>query len=400
MTDAAIKTEPAAKFPMAALLALSSAYFAVGTASLCVIGIVIPISADLKVSVPDVAYLVTVFALTFAVAAPTGQILFHRIARVKLLCGGLALMVAGLVMGAMAPNYTVLFLSRAVMGLGGAFISPMCSAIGAGMVPLSQQGRAMGIVFGGLTVSTVIGVPLSAYLGNVIGWRAVMIIVGAMSMVSMASIIIFVRDRGVGGTTTFKHLFDSLTEGRSALAVFTTLLQMASMFCTYALIAPYMVQKFAIEPENVFIMLLAYGSFGIIGNIIAGRLSDRWSPNKVILLSVSGVSAAFLILLLVGPYPWMGFAAMCLWAVFGMMFHAPQQQRIANISVAQRSLLLALNASALYMGMSAGSWISRTMSVHYGYEILPAVSFAVMGLCALMFYGSMRKMTAASEAGE
>jgi len=380
--------------PMAPLLALSSAYFMVGTCSLCVIGLVLPISENLNISPPDVAWLVTVFALTFAVAAPLGQILFSRLARVRILCGGLFLMAGGMALAAFAPDYETLFISRAILGVGAALVSPMCSALGAGMVAPHQQGRAMAIVFGGLTVATVVGVPLSAWLGSQIGWRTVMAIIAVTAMVSMSAILVLVRDRSAGAASGIGHLIAALTERRSSLAILATFLQMASLFCTYALIAPYMVYKFEINPDEVFLMLLIYGSFGVLGNVFAGRFSDRFGPDRVIIVSIIATTLAFLAMLITGSALWIGLAILCIWAVTGMIFHTPQQQRIVSISVDQRSLLLALNASALYLGMSLGAGISRTASIHWGYDSLPALSAGVMMLCGLVFFASTRSLKA------
>jgi MFS transporter, DHA1 family, inner membrane transport protein len=385
---------------MAALLALGSAYFMVGTGSLCVIGLVLPISDNLQVSPPDVAWLVTVFALTFALSAPTGQILFSRFARVKILCGGLILMALAMLLAGLSDDYATLFVSRALLGIGAALVSPMCSAIGSGLVPLSQQGRAMAIVFGGLTVSTVVGVPLSAWAGNIIGWRAVMILIAGLAMVALIVVLVFVRDRSAGTQVSFGHLFSAITQKKSGLTVLTTLLQMAAMLSTYALIAPYMVHKFDVAPDDVFILLFVYGGCGILGNIIAGRLSDRMGPDKVIWLGLAGSILTFLILLVIGPSMVIGLAVLCVWSVTGMIFHTPQQQRIVAIAGEQRSLLLALNASALYLGMSFGSWMSRQASVEWGYESLPAFSAALMVLCALVFFASQKSLKKASVSTE
>ena len=159
-------------FPRWALVSLSSAYFMVGTSSLSVIALTWQISDGLEVPPADIAFLVTVFALAFAIAAPLTQVFFSGFARIKILCTGLGLLALALILGAASTSYEMLFISRGLMGLSAAAISPMCSAIGAGMVPPEQQGRAMGIVFAGLTFASVLGTPISAYLGTLMSWRS------------------------------------------------------------------------------------------------------------------------------------------------------------------------------------------------------------------------------------
>ncbi|MDF2369082.1 MFS transporter [Sneathiella sp.] len=376
-------------FPLWALVSLSSAYFMVGTSSLSVIALTWQISDGLQVPPSDIAFLVTVFALAFAIAAPLTQVVFSGFARIKILCAGLGLLALALILGAASTSYEMLFISRGLMGLSAAAISPMCSAIGAGLAPPEQQGRAMGIVFAGLTFASVLGTPISAYLGTLMSWRLVHLLLALVALGSMASILYFVKDRQAGAPIRFSHIFEALTRVRSSFAVLTTFLQMTAIFCTYALIAPYVAHKFDLAENLIALVLLAYGVNGVLGNVFAGRLSDRFGPDKVIFASLIGLGAGFLMIWAIGPDLWLAFIAIVIWAAFGMMFHSPQQQRIANIDPEQRSLLLALNAAALYLGISVGSWISNFVSVRWGYDDLPLVSLAVLAGCALIFITSV-----------
>jgi len=376
-------------FPMWALLSLSSAYFMVGTSSFSVIGLTWEISEGLAVSPAEIAFLVTVFALTFAIAAPLSQIFLGHLPRVRILCIGLTIMAGSLIAAALATSYEMLFISRGLMGLGAASVSPMCSAIGAGLAEPEQQGRAMGIVFGGLTVASVLGTPLCAYLGTIIGWREVFLLLAICALFVAGLVWILVKDRQAGANASFLNLIQALTRPRSASAVLITFLQMTSIVCTYALIAPYMAVKFHMADDLVAVVLLAYGVSGVFGNIISGRISDRLGPRKVIFLSLTGLSVGVMFLWLVGPTLWLGFIGISCWAFFGMMFHTPQQQIIANIDPERRGLLLALNAAALYLGISIGSYISNFTSVHFGYEKMPIVSLVIVAICILLFLPSL-----------
>lgn len=378
-------------FPWRGLLPLGFAYFVVGTGSLCVVGMVPVISADLEVPPPDVAFLVTVFALAFALAAPLAQVLLHRFGRIRILCAGLVLLAVSSALGAAAPGYAALFISRLTLGLGAALVSPMCSALGATMTPPQSQGRAMAVVFGGLTISTVVGVPASAYLGALLGWRAVLLLIAALALIAMVLIVRLVDDRGQSTPATLRHLVDALTERRSGLAITTSFLQMAAGFTTYALIAPYLMLRFDVSIEAVSAYLLLYGLCGVLGNTLAGPLNDRFGAGKIIALSFSGTACGIIVLSLLGSSALLGAVGMGLWAIFGMMYHSPQQQRIANMSPRQSGLLLALNASALYLGMSAGSLLSQSVSVNFGYQWMPMASLAVLAAAGAAFWFSGRR---------
>ena len=368
-------------FPWVGLVSLAFGYFMVGTSSLCVIGLVPVISADLGIAAPDIAILVTVFALTFAIVAPTGQVVLKRLSRTQILLLGLALIALGMGVGATAANYEVLFASRIILGVGGALVSPMCSAIGSEMTSPETQGRAMAVVFSGLAFSTVLGVPLTAYLGTIVGWRMVMALIAALAVISFVIVLVKVRDQKSSASTTFEHIFSLMIQRRSGMAILSALLQMAAMFCTYALIAPYLIARYGISTELVSFYLLLYGACGILGNVFVGRISDRIGPTKTILLSCLGSIAGIAFVWGLGSTATLALLGMCVWSAFGMMFHAPQQHRIANMSSEHRGLMMALNASALYLGMSVGDWLSRTVFVELGYEFLPLASIAGLLIC-------------------
>ena len=158
-----------ARDPAGALIALGVAYFILGTGSLAVVGLVQPMALSLDVTPAAVANLVTAFALAFAVTAPLAQVLFGRHPRRTLLLTGLAIMSLAALAGALATTYWVLLVSRVVAGAGAALVGPMASAIGAGLVPPERQGRALAIVFGGMTLAVVLAVPMAAWLGVLLG---------------------------------------------------------------------------------------------------------------------------------------------------------------------------------------------------------------------------------------
>ncbi len=385
MTTTITKTS----FPFWALLSLGFAYFMVGTSSLSVIGLTWEISEGIGVSPADIAFLVTVFALTFAIAAPLTQVFLSHLPRIRILCAGLLIMAVALVIAAYAESYELLFLSRGLMGLGAASVSPMCSAIGAGLAAPEQQGRAMGLVFGGLTVASVLGTPLCAYLGTLIGWRSVFLLLAACAIACAGIVFLLVRDRQAGAKSSLIHLLGALSNKTSAFAILITFLQMTSIFCTYALIAPYMTFKFNMAEDLIAVVLLVYGVSGVLGNVIAGRLSDRLGANNVIFISLMGLAVGVVLLWGIGPWLLLAIASISCWALFGMMFHAPQQQRIANIDPERRGLLLALNAASLYLGISVGSYISNQATVHFGYESLPVFSMGIILVCILLFLPSL-----------
>ncbi len=373
-----------------ALLSLAAAYFTVGTASLLVVAVAAPLAAELRVSPSAVANLLSVFALTFAVSAPLAQVLLGHFQRRHLLLVGLATLSAATGLSAIANGYWPLFALRVAAGMGAALVGPMASAIGAGLVREAQQGRALALVFTGMMLATVLGVPLAAWLSGWLGWQAVFLIVGLTGAAATVAVAALVRDRGRGAPVTFPGLWRVLTTRRSGMSVATTLLQMAAQFATYALIVAFIVERMGGSQAWAVVVLFAFGVGGLAGNVLAGFMADRLGADRTIATSFSGLALVFALLLVAPAEPAVALAIAIAWAVAGTLFQAPQQKRLIGIDPEARGLLLACNASALYIGMALGSFLAAVVYKWMGIAALPAVSLALSVAGALVF-GMARK---------
>jgi DHA1 family inner membrane transport protein len=371
-----------------ALLALAAAYFTLGVGSLAVIALVQPMAADLGTSVAAIANLLTAFALAFALSAPLAQVLLGGLRRRTLLLGGLLSMSASAALGAVLDDYWAVFATRVAMGVGAAVVGPTCSAIGAGLVRPEQQGRALALVFSGMTLATVIGVPLCAWLGGWLGWRAVFLLVGAVALAAAVAVSALVHDRSHGARVNLVALVQVLTRRRSGLAVATTLLQMASQFATYALITPFLADRLGASAGWTVAALFVFGVGGIVGNLLAGALADRIGAERTVGWSLAGLGASYALLIVVPASIWLAVPLIVAWAVAGILFQAPQQKRLVQIDPARRGLLLASNASALYLGMSAGSFLAGSTHQAWGAAALPGVSLLLLAVAAWSFMQS------------
>ena len=375
---------------LAALLALSAAYFTLGTGSVAVIALVPSMARDLGTSPAAIANLLTAFAITFAVAAPLSQMVLGQYPRRTLLLGGLVLMSVACIAGALAWNYGVLAVTRVAMGLGAATVGPMALAVAAGLAPPDRQGRALAVTFSGMMLATVLGIPLSAWAGEHIGWRPVLLVVGLVGLAAAVAVSRLVHDKNAGGRVPVRMLLTVLTRPRSGLSLGTTFAHMAAQFATYALLLPYLTDRAGVAAAWGAVAFFMFGVGGIAGNLAAGRLADRIGADRTVALSLGGVALTFAGLI-VSPAGWVPtFALLALWAVTGVMFHAPQQKRLVTIDPAGRGLLLSLNSSALYLGMSLGAFLSGALLRTFGAGALPAGSLLLMGLAVACFAASRK----------
>lgn len=386
-----VSTAAATRAQTSALVALAFAYFILGTGSLAVVGLVQSMAQTLDVSPAAVANLVTVFALALAVTAPVAQVVLGRLPRRTLLLTGLAIMSVAAAAGALATSYWLLLASRLAAGAGAALVGPMASAIGAGLVPPERQGRALAIVFGGMTLAVVLAVPLSAWLGALIGWRAVLGILAVLGAAAMAAVALRVQDRNRGAPVDLRALLRVVIQRRAGLSVATTLLMMAAQFATYALITPYLSDEAGIGAGAMVGVLLCYGVGGIAGSILSGGFSDRLGADRTVAMSLAVLAATFAALAVLPLSVPVLLPLLVIWAVAGTLFQAPQQKRLVDIDPSRRSLLLATNASALYLGMSLGAFLAGAVHRAAGPGALPIASLGLMLLAGATFMLSKDK---------
>lgn len=369
---------------------LSLAYFAMGTASLAVVGTLPAMAASLGLGASAVAFLVSVFAITFAVSAPALQILVGHWPRKRLVLIGLAVMAVGTLGTALAPNYPLLFVWRVVTALGAAAIGPVASALGASLVPEERQGHALAVVFSGMTIATVVGVPLSTWLGSALGWRPTFWLVGLATLVIAGLIGRFVADNGAGAPVRLRHLWEVLTRPATAWGIAVMVLEMAGLFATYTVIAPLIAERFGAGVETISVVLMIYGLAGVLGNFLARRIAKVWSADRAVAVALFGLMVMFGTLYLVPGWLPFAVALLIVWAMGSDVFMPSQQRRMVELAPEVRGLVLALNSSAIYVGMATGSFAAGGLLPSLGVAGLPLVSVGFLALSLISLRLSRR----------
>ncbi|MEL6745945.1 MAG: MFS transporter, partial [Pseudomonadota bacterium] len=218
------------------LFVLAGSYFALGVGSLSVVGLVLPMAQDLAVAPGTIAFLVTVFALTYAFAAPVVQVYFGQQDRRTLLVSGMFVMALGLLLCAVSTSYFMVSVGRTLMAFGAAFVGPMTSASAAALTPPARRGSALAIAFAGLTLATVAGVPLSNWLGDSIGWRWVMVAIAVFVVAEAGLVRWLVPSSRAPQAVNFASIISVLGDRVLASTLAVTLCQISGQFSTYALI--------------------------------------------------------------------------------------------------------------------------------------------------------------------
>jgi predicted MFS family arabinose efflux permease len=369
----------------ATLWLLSLANFAVGMGAFVVIGILSPVAADLVISKAQAGSLLTVYAVVYALGSPLLVALTGRVDRTWALVGGMTIFSAGALAAALSGGLQAVLLARCVMALGAGIVTPVAASVGVALAGAEGRGRALAVVFGGLTLAQALGVPVGAWLGYAYGWRTafgVVVLFGGVSALAC-----FLRlPRGIRvPVATLASLAGVLTSLRQSVAVSFTALFIGALYVFYTFLAPFLESRYQLGRDGVTGMLAIFGAGAVVGNSVGGLLTDRIGPQRTLLM----LCAAQLVLLPVMSavaMPLEAFAVLLgLWSICSWSFMVPQQARLATLAPERIPVLFALNAAAIYVGGSVGSAL--------GGATLQAAGFAALGLVgaglALLALGSL-----------
>ncbi|WP_425093520.1 MFS transporter [Tropicimonas sp. S265A] len=384
--------EPSAESPKTALYSLAAANFAVGTGGLVIAGIVPDLAIGLDVSAPAAGQLITVYALVYALSAPLISVWTSGLDKKCVLLFGIVGLVLSNLAAMWAPSYEVVIAARIASALSAAAITPVAAAIATMIVPPERTGSALGLVFGGIAISTVLGVPAGAFIGGVFDWRATFGLVSVLSVASLMSVLVFVPSRILSARRDFSSLVSVLKDRPAMAAVSVTALVMTAQFIPFSYAAVLFANALSATSAQVFWLLFAFGAASAVGNYFGGVLSDRLTPNRVLSTVLILLPAALFGVWFLSLGFWTALVIMAIWGAIGFSFNAPQQARLTRMRPPQATMLLALNASAIYVGTMLGSAIGGLALAFSTSSSLP-----VMG--ALAAFGALLTFCATLEQG-
>jgi DHA1 family inner membrane transport protein len=342
-------------FPLP-LLALALAAFGIGTAEFIIMGLLPEVAADLRVSIPSAGLLVTGYALGVAIGAPILAIVTSAMPRKLALMGLMGLFILGNVLSALAPGYDWLLAARVVAAFcHGAFFG-IGAVVAASLVPANKQAQAIALMFTGLTLANVLGVPAGTALGQAAGWRAAFWAVSAIGVVAFAAVAAFVPAKLPMPKTRLMHEFAVLRQPQVWIALGMTVLGFGGVFTVFTYIAPILEQVTKVSPHAVTGILLLFGAGLTVGNTIGGKLAD-WKLMPALMGILGGLA------LVLVAFSWtsrMALPAMItvfVWGVFAFATVPPLQMRVVAKAVQAPNLASTLNIGAFNLGNALGAWL-------------------------------------------
>jgi MFS transporter, DHA1 family, inner membrane transport protein len=362
------------------LILLAAGNFAIGTSGFIIAGILPEIAKDLNVSISVAGQLVTIYAITYAIAAPLLVAFTGKIPRRTLLITALLILGVANLVSALTPNYEILFFARLVAALGGALYTPLSSAVAVSISAPEERGRALALVFSGLPIANVLGVPLGTLVGSNFGWRITFWIVAGMGFVAALALILILRNIPQTPPVNLKQWVGLLRQKTMLAALGITFWQYTAQLMVFTYIAPLLKQNTGIDGTGVSIMLFVFGFAAVIGNNLGGRFADRLNLNRSLAIILVGIVVCVILIPLASFNVLIAGILLVIWGLFAFSFNPVQQTRLITFAPQTPSLVLSLNSSMLYAGNAAGAGLGGIVVSAFS---LPAIGWVGGGIALL-----------------
>lgn len=368
------------------LLALFVAAFALGTAEFVIAGLLPDVATGLGISIPVAGYLITAYAVGIALGGPILALLTKKMSRRTLiiwLCGSFTV---GQALCALAPNFEILMVARVLVSISHGTYFGIASIVATGLVPEHKRGSAVALLLAGLTVSNILGVPGGTAIGNIFGWRAAFWAVGALGLVATIAIAILLpKNAGAGATAgSFMRELKALGRQQIVLSLAIVILVMIGQYSLFTYVAPLLLNVTGISQEMVPWMLLLFGVGSTIGVFIGGRLADwKLMPSLIGIMVVQ--VCAYVLLVVVSPYPILMGICVVLWGGANFAFGAPVQSRVLQWAADAPNLASTLIPSGFNVGIAIGAVLGASvLEAGLGYRNLPWIGAIALTLsCAI-----------------
>ncbi|QYK08682.1 MFS transporter [Shewanella mangrovisoli] len=371
-----------------ALLALTLSAFAIGTTEFVIVGLIPTMAQDLQVSLPSAGLLVSLYALGVAVGAPVLTALTGHWNRKHVLLAVMTLFVAGNVLAWQAPSYETLIAARVITGLAHGVFFSIGSTIATGLVPKEKAASAIAIMFTGLTVALVTGVPLGTYIGQSLGWQSTFLVVALLGLIALIGSA-FLVPNNLKQTRAASLLTQAkvLTEPRLLLVFAITAIGYGGTFVAFTFLAPILQQISGFDASAIGGIMLVYGVSVAIGNIWGGKMADNMGPIKALTYIFTGLAAVLFIFHFTALNPITAVLTILVWGAFAFGNVPGLQVYVVKLAETYAPTAVdvasGLNIAAFNIGIALGAWGGGLIVEQMGLMQTPLIG-ALVVIAALL----------------
>ncbi|EFF91975.1 transmembrane efflux protein [Streptomyces sp. e14] len=350
-----------------ALLALAIGAFGIGTTEFVIMGLLPEVASDFGVSIPTAGLLVTGYALGVMLGAPLMTVLGTKISRKRMLMLLMGLFIAGNLLSALAPVFSVMLIGRVVASLAhGAFFG-IGSVVAAELVTPHKRAGAIAMMFTGLTVANVVGVPLGTLIGQTAGWRVTFAAVAGLGVLGLAGIAKLVPDLPKPEGVHLRHELAALKNAQVLLAMAMTVLGFGGVFAAVTYIAPMTTHVTGFSDGSVTWLLVLFGLGMVGGNLVGGRFADR-ALMPMLYVSLSALAVVLALFTLTAHNKVAAAVTIVLIGALGFATVPPLQKRVLDQAHGAPTLASALNIGAFNLGNALSAWLGGlVIAAGFGY---------------------------------
>lgn len=376
------------------LLALSLGGLTIGITEFVVMGLLPDIAADLNVSIPVAGYLISAYALGVVIGAPLLVILGRNYPPKKMLLVLAAMLAAFNAFSIIAPNYDLLLASRLLSGLPhGAFFG-VGAVVASRLADKGKEAQAISIMFAGLTIANLAGVPIGTYIGHHYTWRYTFMIIAAVGLLTFVSLYFWMPDLEARAKETIKSQLQFFKKTEAWLIIAITSFGFGGLFCWISYIAPLLTDISKFSAETVPYILILAGLGMVVGNFIGGKLADAFSPARTIIILLLVMAADLILVYLFSGNQYASLTLVFLTGAISFAVVAPIQMLMIQTATGAEMIASAAIQAAFNIGNALGAFLGGLPLVagySYASPNLVGVAMSLLGLFITLFFIVHRK---------
>ncbi|WP_163071098.1 MFS transporter [Priestia flexa] len=337
---------------------LAIASFVVGTVELILGGILDLIASSFQVSIAKAGYLISIFSLVYAISAPVLLNITAKFERKKVYLWALFIFLLSNIVALASTGYSMLMVSRILAAMSGSFIIVLSTTMASRLVKPEYQGRALGIVFMGISASLVLGIPIGIFIGNAFGWREVFILIALLTAIIMVIVAISMERLEPAPVVPIKQQLNALRNTKMLSIHIATFFVLAGHLTLYAYFTPFLQETFGLSSGMVTLVYGIFGLAAVAGGGFGGVLSDKLgAPTAVI-----GIIGAFFLSMVALPFavklPFILFLiVMTVWSALSWVVSPAQNNLIIQSAKDNPDVLISTNVAISHLGIAAGSYV-------------------------------------------
>ncbi|MEV8226186.1 MFS transporter [Streptomyces sp. NPDC079167] len=367
-----------------ALLALAIGAFGIGTTEFVIMGLLPDVAADFQVSIPTAGFLVTGYALGVVLGAPLMTALATRVTRKRMLMLLMGLFIVGNVVSALAPTFGVMLTGRVIASLAhGAFFG-IGSVVAADLVAPEKKAGAIAMMFTGLTVANVVGVPLGTFIGQTLGWRVTFFVVAGLGVLGLLGVAKLVPEQPKPQGVRIRHELAAFRNVQVLLAMAMTVLGFGGVFAAITYITPMMTETAGFATSSVTWLLVLFGLGMVGGNLLGGKFADRHLM-PMLYVSLGALAAVLALFTLTAHNKITAAVTIVLIGALGFATVPPLQKRVLDQAAGAPTLASAVNIGAFNLGNALSAWLGGiVIAAGFGYTAPNWVGAALAAAALLL----------------